>query len=117
MKIFNSVKDEEHLHDILHSIQSTISKILETITECCLLMRKHARHSFAGRRSSPAQPICTNAKFIGRSLNKGDKDKIDELVSSLSELKEELNQGFTRQTGIQVEVSREYEFILYESEN
>lgn len=48
VKMFRSLEDVNHLRDILHSFEDDISDTLGVITECCLLMRNHVRHSFVG---------------------------------------------------------------------
>lgn len=47
-EIYRSLKEVEHLRDTLQSVEGTISKILGAITDCCLLLRNHFGHSFAG---------------------------------------------------------------------
>lgn len=108
MKMFRSLKDVEHLRDILQSFEGAISETLGVITECCLLMRNHVRHSFAGMwlRKNIHDLILMHA-FVGRSLSTSDKAKIDKLVNTLGGLGTEISDGFVRQMAVTTEYTKQ----------
>lgn len=65
VKMFRSLKDVDHLFGHLRML---FPRLLSLITECCLLMRNHIRHSFASEWLSNERALYVVSSFFCRSL-------------------------------------------------
>lgn len=93
--------DAEKIKSKVTSVVSTIIKLFEQITECCIFIREYTEKGFASE-SSPVSYKQTTADHLtsGNAVSCVNQEKVAEFIKVLEELRQAVDQGVTIHVGI-----------------
>ena len=99
-EIFDIVSDVEFIRNKIRALESPIIQFLQQSTECCLFIRRYARHGFISKCCLQVQLVfsCTEQLRTGRMLDVGSDEKIDGFMARFRDLKGALDTGIALQT-------------------